>query len=259
MSSTPEDFQERVKINAKSAEGNAEYYDNFWKKFPVQPTGTERSRGEFAARMVALYKPDGAKRILDIGCGRGWMSSYLSSFGQVVGIDFAPEAIEGARKHYGEHGLFYVVDAYTDLATFSDSGQFDVIVCSEVIEHVEDQSTLLKQIHSLLNSGGLCILTTPNAHLWDKLRHIESFQQFIQPIENWLLPKQLRRLVVVNGFQVLQHEGFAVHGMRQGNPLEVFLQHRKIGQMLREMGLGFLHGKWLLNVGMYQYLAARRK
>lgn len=98
-------------------------------------------------------------RVLDLGCGRGAVSRALSAAGyQVTGVDIDNEAVAEARRCYPQLDLRQG-SGEDDLK--EQMGSFDAVVSIEVIEHVSDPVTFVKNIHSVLNPGGLCIMTAP--------------------------------------------------------------------------------------------------
>ncbi len=121
--------------------------------------------------------------LLDIGCGGGLVCEPLSRLGaQVCGIDPSSATIEAARKHSSEQGLSIDYQA-TTLKEFTRSRrEFDVIVCLEVLEHVNNVSNFLELCRTLLTDNGVLILSTIN-------RTTKSYAQAILAAEyilGWL-------------------------------------------------------------------------
>jgi SAM-dependent methyltransferase len=103
------------------------------------------------------------KRVLDIGCGTGYSCFYVrerSQAREVVGLDSNEHAIRYCTTHYPAPGVEYVVH---DCLTFDPAlGLFDVVICNEVIEHVQDQESFLTIISNYLIPGGIAVISTPN-------------------------------------------------------------------------------------------------
>lgn len=100
------------------------------------------------------------KKVLDLGCGSGYGSYYLSLHASsVLGIDKDLEAIEWAKKCFHHPNLEFLVG---DALNLQLASKFDVIVCVEVLEHLEeeDQTKLIERIHSLCSEKAY--ITTPN-------------------------------------------------------------------------------------------------
>jgi SAM-dependent methyltransferase len=99
--------------------------------------------------------------VLDAGCGVGYGAEMIARAGasRVVGIDLAPEAIAAASERVGEMADFQVGDVQ-DLPF--DEGSFDLVVCFEVLEHLEDPEPAITALKDVLREGGLLIASSPN-------------------------------------------------------------------------------------------------
>jgi SAM-dependent methyltransferase len=99
--------------------------------------------------------------VLDAGCGVGYGAEMIARAGasRVVGIDLAPEAIAAASERVGEMADFQVGDV-KDLPF--DEGSFDLVVCFEVLEHLEDPEPAITALKDVLREGGLLIASSPN-------------------------------------------------------------------------------------------------
>src|SRR5437763_10329103 len=107
------------------------------------------------------------KTALDVGCGAGRLAEPLARLGaKVTGLDATSELIEVAREHAAGQGLDIDYRA-GELAELE--GQFDLITCMEVIEHVANPAAFVKSLATRLAACGLLILSTPNASSWSKL------------------------------------------------------------------------------------------
>lgn len=103
------------------------------------------------------FKRRGKLRILDAGCGTGGLMKKLSKIGDVIGVDFSPQAIKYARKR----GLI-VSRASIEHLPFKNNS-FDLVTIIDVIYHkqVKDDLKALKEIGRVLKPGGLLILRVP--------------------------------------------------------------------------------------------------
>jgi 2-polyprenyl-3-methyl-5-hydroxy-6-metoxy-1,4-benzoquinol methylase len=141
--------------------------------------------------------------ILDYGCGTGDHITFpLARAGyKVIGVDIHEPSILEARRRYALPNLtFRTADAQDLLGT---GLSFDVIVCSEVLEHLDDPSELLGIFRRLLRPGGALIITTPNGYgSFEMLRRIERALTRIGVHQGlrWILHKvtQLSRRVEHN-------------------------------------------------------------
>jgi 2-polyprenyl-3-methyl-5-hydroxy-6-metoxy-1,4-benzoquinol methylase len=102
-------------------------------------------------------------RILDVGCGDGALSGLIrQDLGRsVTGVDANPLAIELARQAFSRRGLEGLFKCITGYDTGEPENSFDVVVCSDVIEHVQEPLKMLSEILRILRPGGHLVITTP--------------------------------------------------------------------------------------------------
>ena len=104
-------------------------------------------------------------RILDLGCGSGYVSAELARLGHtVVGIDSSADGIELARREYEEHLpnlRFHVFSVYDAGLEELLDGPVDCVVSLEVVEHLYLPRPLFTQSHGVLRPGGHLVVTTP--------------------------------------------------------------------------------------------------
>src|SRR5271157_2040680 len=114
--------------------------------------------------------PRGGKRVLDIGCGTGRLAAQIASMGnEVVGMDSDNGAAIYAPKEFKKvrppgKARFVRADA-TRAGRIFPAGSFDVIILSDVLEHVPDDSGLIGACARLLRKGGVLLVSVP-AHAW---------------------------------------------------------------------------------------------
>lgn len=117
---------------------------------------------EALARYAFAYrKMRRGKSVLDIPCGTGYGSAYLSQKEYVTGIDRNKEAIKFAKKHY-HLPKFFVGDAFE---TGFDDNSFDYICCFESIEHFKNADKFLKEAKRMMTKSGKFFISTPSADL----------------------------------------------------------------------------------------------
>lgn len=173
-----------------SSEALKQFYDRYWiarKHLCID----EKCRKNFVISSVEKIKSeDRPMRTLDLGCGRGWLTEILSEYGNVLGIDLS---IDAAKMLY-PHLKF----KQANIAFDKIEGNYDVIISSEVIEHLtsEHQQIYIKKTYELLSENGYLILTTPNKPNTQKLvKELSIKRDQLQPIENWLDEKSLLSLL----------------------------------------------------------------
>jgi 2-polyprenyl-3-methyl-5-hydroxy-6-metoxy-1,4-benzoquinol methylase len=113
----------------------------------------------WASRFVA------DKRVLDAGCGTAYGTEILAGAGasEVVGVDIDPGVVEAARQRGGVDVSFEVADA-RELPFANEA--FDMVVCFEVIEHVEDPESILDELRRVLGADGLLAVSSPNRDVY---------------------------------------------------------------------------------------------
>ncbi|MES2514082.1 MAG: class I SAM-dependent methyltransferase [Bacteroidota bacterium] len=173
-----------------------EYYNNRFGDLSQNLNEEEQIRWKILSANISAIKEIGTLKIADFGCGRGWLSHKLSEFGQVTGFDISELSVENAKKSF-PHNTFMCLDASQDIpSVFCE--QFDLVVSSEVIEHIDDQENYLRNIYKLLKKGGKLVITTPNGS-WFNAFYCDGRDQWKQPIENWRTPEQLVSLTKKTG------------------------------------------------------------
>ncbi|MFT4090746.1 MAG: bifunctional 2-polyprenyl-6-hydroxyphenol methylase/3-demethylubiquinol 3-O-methyltransferase UbiG [Asticcacaulis sp.] len=112
-------------------------------------------------------KPFEGLRLIDIGCGGGLLSEPMCRMGfDVTGLDASERNIGTASAHASEVGLNIRYLAQTvEQQVARNEALFDVVLCMEVIEHVADPESFLKDCASLVAPGGLLFVATLNRTL----------------------------------------------------------------------------------------------
>lgn len=167
---------------------------------------------QLAERFVDLAsRLNGIKHACDLGCGNGYLASRLGASGlHVTGVDASESGLAIASRNYATDKVrFMRAEIGTDLVTLLPTGlRFDLVVSSDVIEHLYRPATLIETAATLLKPGGYLIVGTPyhgylknlaisvlnkwDAHHgvhWDG-GHIKFFSE-----------RTLRTLVVQHGFK----------------------------------------------------------
>lgn len=155
------------------------------------------------------------KKVLEVGCGRGSFSFYLSKKypkAYITGIDFSDKAIEIARSRFQNQNLaFETGDA--EAMSFHES-QFDMVISCETMEHVFHPPKMANEIHRVLKRNGTFILTTENYFNGMILAWIKAWitkQPFdsgsgVQPHENFFLFWMVKKYLTSAGLKVSHTE-----------------------------------------------------
>ncbi len=125
------------------------------------------------------------KRVLDLGCAGGFMAEAITARGaEVTGIDPAAQAIEAARAHAASEELDIRYDVGVGEELPYEDGSFDVVVCVDVLEHVQDLQKVLQEVARVLTPGGLFLFDTINRNPLARLAVITVAEDVLR-----LLPK----------------------------------------------------------------------
>ena len=157
--------------------------------------------------------PLDGKTALDVGCGAGLLAEPLRRLGaRVTGIDASPEVIAVARDHSTTVGL--EIDYRSgDLQQLE--GQFDLITCMEVVEHVADPAAFIRALANRLAANGLLIMSTPNATGLSKFLMITvgeglgRIPKGTHDFDKFITPDRLKILLGDVGLECVDVEGIA--------------------------------------------------
>ena len=103
-------------------------------------------------------------KVVDIGCGGGILAESMAMAGaEVLGIDMADGPLAVARLHQAESGAEVTYEQMTAEALASNRpGEFDIVTCLEMLEHVPDPSQVIRSCASLVRPGGHVFFSTIN-------------------------------------------------------------------------------------------------
>jgi 2-polyprenyl-6-hydroxyphenyl methylase/3-demethylubiquinone-9 3-methyltransferase len=153
------------------------------------------------------------KTALDVGCGAGLLAQPLARLGaKVTGIDASPELIAVAQDH-ARRGGFEIEYRSGEVAELD--GQFDLVTCMEVIEHVADPAAFVAALAKRLAPEGLLILSTPNATAWSRLLMVivgEGLGQIprgTHDFDKFIAPERMKVLLGDAGLKCIDVEGIA--------------------------------------------------
>ena len=156
------------------------------------------------------------KDVLDIGCGGGLISELLAKKnGNVTGIDENIYNIKQAREH-AKMGSIKINYKNQSLDTFykKNKKKYDLILCLEVLEHVNDVKKTLDKISELMKPGGTLILSTINRNL-KSLLFAKIFGEYVlnwipvgtHQFEKFLKPEEIIELLKLQKIKIKNIKG----------------------------------------------------
>ncbi len=155
---------------------------------------------EYVLRQTRREGPARTLRILDVGCGRGWLTNLATAYGTCEGVEPVAGVVAHARRMFPR--IRFEAGTPESVCVRPDFMPYDVVLCSEVIEHVPhpEKPEFVTQLGKLLKPDGYLILTTPRGDVWEEWKRIAPPNQ---PVEDWVTEQQLGQLLREGGFHAL--------------------------------------------------------
>jgi SAM-dependent methyltransferase len=141
---------------------DADLYDQLWRV--EQEHWWFQARRHIVWSLVERHVAGGRERrlrVCDIGCGTGGNLFALADRHDVVGVEHSPQALEYARRRLGDRVRAGSLPDGVDLPPAS----FDVVLMTDVLEHIEDDTRSAATALRLLRAGGIVVATVP-AYPW---------------------------------------------------------------------------------------------
>ncbi|WP_298905813.1 bifunctional 2-polyprenyl-6-hydroxyphenol methylase/3-demethylubiquinol 3-O-methyltransferase UbiG [uncultured Psychrobacter sp.] len=151
------------------------------------------------------------KKVLDVGCGGGILAESMARRGaDVTGIDLGTENLKAAALHAEQSNLNdtlrYQHIPIEQLAA-THAGQFDVVTCMEMLEHVPDPAAIVEACFTLLAPGGVCVLSTINRNPKSYLFAIVGAEYVLRLLDRgthdyakFITPAELDKMAITAGF-----------------------------------------------------------
>ena len=140
------------------------------------------------------------KKILDVGCGAGQITDYLTQKGlETTGIDFSKELLKIAEQNFPNSKFILA-----DICEYEQKEKVDGIITKDVLFHLSDEDlfAVLKKFKRLLKqSGNLCIIMDMPKEAGEQI-FVEELDDKYQIYYNYLTPEKLRNLLEQTGFNI---------------------------------------------------------
>ncbi len=176
------------------------FYDDVWQKYGHLDA---KSPAAFHRRRLVVELAQGAApvgtRLLDVGCGQGELIGELAHAmpgARVDGADVSQQSLDDTRKRSPAADLFLLdlADPAFEKTNASRLGRYDLVVASEVVEHIPDDARAVKNLRSLLTPGGALVITVPGGKM-------SRFDELIGHQRHYD-PDRLSELLKSAGFEV---------------------------------------------------------
>jgi len=211
--------------------------DRYYERYPIKAHRLDFWTRVAYAEYLRRLRRAGVKSsysVLDFGCGPGLLVQFLREhgFGRVSGYDA------------------HVVE-YSDPEVLSH--QFDVVICQDVIEHMEEPAAFLAQLAGFLETGGILCIGTPNADGIDLSRPADFSLSLHQPYHRHILSESAllalasvhrlepiavhHRFYYDTGFPTVNYRFLKTYVRKAGNTLDAAFEEPKFGLLARSPSL----------------------
>jgi 2-polyprenyl-6-hydroxyphenyl methylase/3-demethylubiquinone-9 3-methyltransferase len=151
------------------------------------------------------------RKVIDIGCGGGILAESMAKKGaDVTGIDLSEKALKVADLHSLESGVQvrYQLIAAEDMAA-QEAGQYDVVTCMEMLEHVPDPASIVRAAAKLVKPGGHVFFSTLNRNPKSYLYAVVGAEYLLRMLpkgthdyDKFITPAELSQFIRQAGLQL---------------------------------------------------------
>lgn len=177
-----------------------QYYETYWEN------QEELSDLPYKWPVLKNLFPDKAARFLDFGCGKGIITEKIRQLRPkyvIHGVDISPKALTIAKKRI-KNGKFKLVNQSQHIPYPANS--FDIVLASDVLEHIYDTETAFGELARVLKPGGTLIISVPyNGKLKMIIAILFGFEFYFSPSSPHIRhfsPKTLRACVSNTGLSI---------------------------------------------------------
>ena len=194
---------------------------NYYNKYATKNPLARKMMANFERCVVEFIVQSGASSIHEVGCGEGHLASELNKIPQVQSVrasDFSTQITAIAQELHGGEGIEFHSKSIYDLEAEEDSAE--LIVCCEVLEHIENPDRALAVLASL--AAPYCIVSVPREPLWRLLnlargKYISALGNTPGHIQHWS----------TGGFSALVSQHFDIVATHTPLPWTILLCKRR--------------------------------
>jgi 2-polyprenyl-3-methyl-5-hydroxy-6-metoxy-1,4-benzoquinol methylase len=176
------------------------YYEQMSKyeydRYENHPSGDQMKHYAQIVDFIEPHLTDKKVSILDLGCSTGGLLSIFKQrgFSNLLGIDPSPACVNSVQR------LFGIDSRVNNFSGLTDAKKYDLVILSEVLEHIVDLKEILAKIRNLLSDKGYLFIEVPDSGRWEA-QISAPFQQFSVEHINYFSQGSLDHLLLKNGFQ----------------------------------------------------------
>jgi 2-polyprenyl-3-methyl-5-hydroxy-6-metoxy-1,4-benzoquinol methylase len=213
-------------------------WDHHWDAYGEAAERSPANEYRRALILKLLGRPPAGSTVLDIGSGQGQLTLALQEMYPdlaVRGVEYSAEGVARSREHAAQRGSaaeFRQMDLLQPTALADGQPLAAYAVCTEVLEHVDDPVTLIRNARALLAPGCHLVVTVPGGPRSAFEHHIGHFQHFTA--------RKLRQVLTDAGYEVqrVQRAGFPFFNLyklaviARGKKLIADVEHRAPGEAM---------------------------
>ena len=233
-----QDFYSEGYFNDSEGEGFGDY---IFEKKAMEYTA------QYRLKSIQTLAPD-AKNLIDVGCGMGFFLNVAKNYYSVSGVEISQYASSYARNELGLN----VLSGTLERSCFPTS-HFNIVTLWDVLEHVADPMSFVKEIRRILKPMGLLVFSTPNVgslmcklqrqswRLYDFPYHLSCFS--VRTVK-YLLKECNFELIKINNLKEWHSLQYLSHGLNAYYPngisylMKKYFQNSKFGEYLLPLSLG---------------------
>lgn len=165
----------------------------------------KKRRSEMIPFLPARYEV-----VLEVGCGEGDFGRTLKPTKELWGVEFHQPAAQKASESYTR----VLVGRFEEVYSRLPDRHFDLVICNDVIEHMEHPDQFLQAVRSKMRPGAPLIASLPNMRHWKNLAHLLIRKDWKYTDEGIRDKTHLRFFTLKSAARLFRENGFQVEAIR---------------------------------------------